>query len=164
MDSAAKGLNDLIKMTVSRIGLHVLVRRDNWISHFTTSPSIDAKHKLREASLNEDGLFGSKLLTEVLKTVKEDKHDEVQDAFLQKMDVVAPRSDYSGKSNRSFRQSGGNRRKSNSADWSTGGANQPRRHFGNKGGNRGGRGRGSSGGGGRGARGGGRGAGRGGAQ
>jgi hypothetical protein len=82
LESAAKGLNDLIKMTISRIGLNTLLRRDNWIAHFTTTPSASGKNALRRAPFNGDGLFSSEVLEKVLDTVKADKHDDVQDAIL----------------------------------------------------------------------------------
>lgn len=82
LDSAARGLNDLIKMAVSRIGNQMLVRRDNWFSQFTSSPGRSVYLSLRGAGLNEDGLFGSELMEKAIKSMKEDKHDDVQDAFL----------------------------------------------------------------------------------
>ena len=82
LDSAAKGLNDLIKMTINRIGSQVLIRRDNWFNNFTTVPSSFVTSSLRQSDLNNDGLFGEALLLSLLKDVKDDKQDDVQDAFL----------------------------------------------------------------------------------
>ena len=83
LNSAAKGVTDLVKMTVGRVSRQVLIRRDNWFKEFTTKPSRNVRLLLRHGDFNGDGLFGSDVLDRALTLTKQDKQDDVQDHLLQ---------------------------------------------------------------------------------
>jgi hypothetical protein len=83
LDSAAKGVNDLIRMTIGRIGDQVLVRRDNWFNSFNPEVSRAVRMEMRQANLNSDGLFGHEVVSKADSQTKALKVDDVQDKFLQ---------------------------------------------------------------------------------
>ena len=82
LGSAAKGLNDIIKMTVDRVCTLGLMRRDSWFQAFDQSLGRPERLKLRQAELNGNFLFGEDMVQEAIKSVKEDMSDRVKEVIL----------------------------------------------------------------------------------
>jgi hypothetical protein len=82
LQSAAKGLQDLMKMTVDRLGSQALVRRDAWLGHFNDALPKAQKLELRRLDISGKYLFGMEEVEKAKLSVKAEKTDLMQDKLL----------------------------------------------------------------------------------
>ena len=119
LQSAAKGLQDIVQATVGRVSTQVLVRRDAWISRMSRSlPGVE-KRKLRVVDFNEKKVFTSSSLEHAKSQVKDDKASKVQDKILGANIEVKSKGENkppSGESGR--RDKGGQDDRYSSSSWS----------------------------------------------
>jgi hypothetical protein len=100
LQSAAKGLQDLVKATVNRVCWQVTVRRDSWLERMDSSLPKAEKRKLRALDCNSKLLFNQDDLEAAKKQLKSEKEEKVQNKFLES--EVSVRSRDSRSSNKSY--------------------------------------------------------------
>jgi hypothetical protein len=88
LQSAARGVQDMMKMTVDRIGSQVLSRRDSWCNAMTSELPVAEKLKLRQEPMTGKMLFGTSAVARAKKSLKEEKDDLVQNKILESVAAV----------------------------------------------------------------------------
>jgi hypothetical protein len=76
LTSVGKGLQDIVKCSVSEVGSLLLVRRDSWLEHMKTKVSKEDIFNLRAGSLNKDTLFGASELVKAQEAADQNIHGD----------------------------------------------------------------------------------------
>lgn len=76
MQSAARGLQDLSRMTMDEVGCLVTLRRDNWIDAMTRDLPNEQKFALRQLDMSGNTLFGQEALERASRAVERARQDD----------------------------------------------------------------------------------------
>ena len=101
LTSVGKGLQDIVKSSVSEVGSMVVTRRDSWLEYMKSKITKEEVCSLRAGSLNKDTLFGSTELDKVQEVMDQRQASKVHKKIL--YEKVAPQQQPSRSfENRSF--------------------------------------------------------------
>lgn len=82
IQSAARGVQDMVQFTIFNIGATELWRKDSYIDKMVRELPIEIKNKLRQNGCNEDYLFDEGTLKEAKNVLSEEKREKVQEKYL----------------------------------------------------------------------------------